>query len=65
MNFSILVFLLLKQYLEVYKKSTLDRYRINVRKKKDNEKIEFIEKRLKNKSYSWAVDSKITQSKAN
>ena len=34
----------LEQYLTVYRASAKDGYRINVRKKKDNEKIAFIEK---------------------
>ena len=37
----------LTQYLKVYNASSKDGYRINVRKKKDNDKISFIEKRLK------------------
>jgi hypothetical protein len=37
----------LKQYLKVYNKSIEDGYRINVRKKKDSEKIKFIEALLK------------------
>lgn len=36
----------LKQYLMVYTASSKDGYRINVRKKKDNEKIQFIKKHL-------------------
>ena len=36
----------LEQYLKVYKTSVKDGYRINTRKKKDNEKIAFIEKCL-------------------
>lgn len=38
----------LEQYLKVYSVSAKDGYRINVRKKKDNDKIAFIENRLKN-----------------
>lgn len=38
----------LKQYLKVYRASAKDGYRITVRKKKDNDKIAFIEKQLKN-----------------
>ena len=38
----------LEQYLKVYSVSAKDGYRINVRKKKDNDKIAFIEIRLKN-----------------
>ena len=38
----------LEQYLKVYSTSAKDGYRINVRKKKDNDKIAFIENRLKN-----------------
>ena len=34
----------LEQYLKVYMKSSKDGYRINIRKKKDQEKIAFIEK---------------------
>ena len=37
----------LEQYLMVYTSSSKDGYRINVRKKKDAEKISFIQKRLK------------------
>lgn len=37
----------LEQYLKVYTASSKDGYRINVRSKKDNEKIAFIEKLLK------------------
>ncbi|MBR2028175.1 MAG: hypothetical protein IKA10_04180 [Oscillospiraceae bacterium] len=37
----------LEQYLKVYKTSVKDGYRINVRKKKDNEKILFIENFIK------------------
>lgn len=37
----------LKQYLRVYRTSVKDGYRITVRKKKDIEKIAFIEKQLK------------------
>ena len=36
----------LEQYLRVYQKSSLDGYRINVRQKKDAEKIRFIESQL-------------------
>ena len=36
----------LEQYLKVYRASVRDGYRINVRKKKDNDKIAFIEKYL-------------------
>ena len=38
----------LEQYLKVYRTSSKDGYRINVREKKDNDKIAFIEKQLKN-----------------
>ena len=37
----------LEQYLKVYRASAKDGYRITVRKKKDNDKIAFIEKHLK------------------
>ena len=37
----------LDQYLKVYRASAKDGYRITVRKKKDNDKIAFIEKKLK------------------
>ena len=37
----------LGQYLSVYKKSSLDGYRMNKKEKKDNEKIMFIENHLK------------------
>ena len=37
----------LEQYLKVYRASAKDGYRITVRKKKDNDKIIFIEKKLK------------------
>lgn len=43
-NFRVLT---LEQYLKVYYASSKDGYRINVRKKKDNDKITFIEKQLK------------------
>ena len=39
----------LKQYLKVYLASSKDGYRITVREKKDNEKIDFIGKKLKGK----------------
>lgn len=39
--------LTLEQYLEVYTASSKDGYRINVRQKKDNEKLAFIKDRLK------------------
>ena len=39
----------LKQYLKVYRASAKDGYRITVRKKKDSDKIAFIEKQLKMK----------------
>lgn len=39
----------LEQYLKVYQASAKDGYRINVRKKKDNEKTAFIESCLKSK----------------
>ena len=39
--------LTLEQYLRVYKESVKDGYRINTRKKKDKEKIDFIETMLK------------------
>ena len=38
----------LEQYLKVYRTSSKDGYRINVREKKDNDKIAFIEEQLKN-----------------
>ena len=41
--------LTLEQYLKVYTASAKDGYRVNVRKKKDNEKIEFIGNQLKNR----------------
>ena len=37
----------LEQYLKVYEASAKDGYRVNIRKKKDNEKIAFIKKQLK------------------
>lgn len=40
----------LEQYLKVYNSSIKDGYRINIRQKKDDEKIAFIKKRLKQKS---------------
>ena len=36
----------LEQYLTVYKQSSMDGYRVNVRQKKDAEKIRFIESKL-------------------
>ena len=36
----------LEQYLDVYKQSSKDGYRVNVRQKKDAEKIRFIESKL-------------------
>ena len=36
----------LKQYLAVYRRSSMDGYRVNVRQKKDAEKIRFIESKL-------------------
>lgn len=36
----------LEQYLAVYRRSSKDGYRVNVRRKKDAEKIRFIERRL-------------------
>ena len=36
----------LEQYLKVYQKSSLDGYRMNVKEKQDNKKIEFIKKKL-------------------
>ncbi len=39
----------LEQYLTVYRKSSKDGYRVNVRNKKDKEKIKFIEEKLKGK----------------
>lgn len=36
----------LKQYLAVYRRSCMDGYRVNVRKKKDEEKIRLIESKL-------------------
>lgn len=41
----------LEQYLKVYQASVKDGYRIQVREKKDYEKIAFIEKRMKEKCY--------------
>jgi len=38
-----------EQYLKIYKTLAKDGYRVNIRKKKDNEKIAFIENQLKNK----------------
>lgn len=40
----------LEQYLTIYMASSKDGYRINVREKKDQEKIEFIENQLNNKN---------------
>lgn len=40
----------LKQYLKVYQTSIKDGYRVNIRQKKDNEKIELIKNKLKNTS---------------
>ncbi len=37
----------LEQYLKVYTASSKDGYRVNVRQKKDNEKLAFIKDRLK------------------
>ena len=47
-TFSDIVYKLLslEQYLEVYKKSSLDGYRINKKEKQDNKKIEFIKSKL-------------------
>lgn len=45
----------LQQYLEVYDASSKDGYRINIRKKKDYEKITFIKKRLENKILNVTV----------
>ena len=36
----------LEQYLAVYKQSSMDGYRVNVRQKKDADKIKFIESKL-------------------
>ena len=36
----------LEQYLAVYRKSSKDGYRVNVRQKKDADKIKFIESKL-------------------
>ncbi|MBR3805799.1 MAG: hypothetical protein IKJ13_03050 [Clostridia bacterium] len=36
----------LEQYLAVYKQSSMDGYRVNVRQKKDAEKIKYIESKL-------------------
>lgn len=36
----------LEQYLKVYQKSSQDGYRMNVKEKQDNQKIEFIKKKL-------------------
>ena len=36
----------LEQYLAVYKRSSMDGYRVNVRQKKDADKIKFIESKL-------------------
>lgn len=41
--------LTLEQYLNVYTASAKDGYRVNVRKKKDDEKIAFIAKQLNTK----------------
>ena len=40
------LFLSLEQYLAVYKRSSMDGYRVNVRQKKDADKIKFIESKL-------------------
>ena len=40
----------LKQYLKVYQTSIKDGYRVNIRQKKDNKKIELIKNKLKNTS---------------
>ena len=40
------LFLSLEQYLAVYKQSSIDGYRVNVRQKKDAEKIRFIKSKL-------------------
>ena len=37
----------LEQYLKVYQKSSLDGYRMNVKEKQDNQKIEFIMNHMK------------------
>lgn len=39
-----------EQYLKVYTASAKDGYRVNIRKKKDNEKIVLIENQLKSKT---------------
>ena len=36
----------LEQYLKVYQKSSLDGYRMNVKEKQDNQKIEFIKRQM-------------------
>ena len=40
------LFLSLEQYLSVYKQSSKDGYRVNIRQKKDADKIKFIESKL-------------------
>ncbi len=40
----------LVQYVKVYRASAMDGYRITVRQKKDNDKITFIERKLKTKN---------------
>ena len=40
------LFLSLEQYLAVYKQSSKDGYRVNIRQKKDADKIRFIESKL-------------------
>ena len=41
----------LEQYLKVYTASSKDGYRVNVRKKKDADKISFIQKCLRNSTF--------------
>ena len=41
-----IMLLSLEQYLKVYQKSSLDGYRMNVKEKQDNQKIEFIKKHI-------------------
>ena len=48
----------LEQYLAVYKQSSKDGYRVNVRQKKDADKIKFIEANCDEKSYSHRLSRK-------
>ena len=41
-----IMLLSLEQYLKVYKKSSLDGYRMSVKEKQDNQKIEFIKRQM-------------------